>query len=153
MEINQLLDNSGDNELKINELIKGYLTTTYKWTKFFAVLSFVIIGIMVIVGISMFFMANYLSDLPFGAGFGSLLGTFYLIIAVIYIPIAVYLNNFSGNMKNAINYTNNEALETAFQNLKSYYKYTGIFTVVFLILYILFIIGMIVAAIMGFSAF
>ena len=87
MEENQLLNNSNENELKINELMKGYLTTTYKWTKFFAILSFVSVGIIALAGIFMLFVANY-SPIPFG----KLLGVFYLILAGVFIPIAIYLS-------------------------------------------------------------
>jgi len=156
MEDIQLLDNpkKEENELKINELTKMYLTTIYKWAKFFAVMTFIVSGIMFLAALFMIAAGGIRHDLFGGFGFSSMFGLLYIIIAAIYILPGIFLNNFSSKLKNAILYTNNNELQEAFKNLKSLFKFFGILTIVFISLYILiFIVAIIVAVVAGFSAF
>ena len=47
-------------------------------------------------------------------------------------------------MKKAIEKKNNENLDDAFKNIKSHYKFAGIFTIIFIALYILGAIAMLI---------
>ena len=78
-----------------------------------------------------------------GLGFTSgILGFIYVIIALIYFFPISYLFKFAKKMKNALKSSDNTELTSAFSNLKSHYKFIGIFTIIILSLYVLiFIIG------------
>ncbi len=146
------------NELKINSLIKTYLTTIHKWAKFFTVLGSVGIGLMFIIGLIMVITGIASNSMGTSLGFEgftfSIMGIIYVIIAIIYILPVIFLNKFSNSLKNAIEYTNNNELQTAFQNLKSLFKFCGICTIVFISVYILIIlIALIAGIIAGFSYF
>jgi len=84
-------------------------------------------------------------------GFPSVLITvIYLIIAVIYFFPIYYLYNFSVKMKKALLSDDQTLLRNAFEDLKSHYKFVGIFTIVILSLYLLmFLIGLGAAASIG----
>jgi len=51
-----------------------------------------------------------------------------------------YLLQFSRKMKKALITKNNETLASAFEKLKSHYKFIGVFTIITLSLYALLII-------------
>jgi hypothetical protein len=81
--------------------------------------------------------------------FGYLMTGVYLVLALLYFFPVLYLYQFSKKMKEALQSKNDDVLATAFEKLKSHYKFIGVFTIIFISLYIL----MIVAAIVGGIAF
>jgi len=130
-------------ELNLSEEIKGYLRETSTWTLFLSILGFVGIGFMVLAGIfmSVLFASTGVQDPYESLGFSmSWMGGFYIILAVVYFFPVLYLFKFSRKMKSAITSKNNNDLTTAFQNLKSHYKFVGILTIALIALYILFAI-------------
>ena len=137
-------------ELGISEEIKGYLKETATWAYFLSILGFIGLGLMVLMGL---FFGTILSSMPGGdpyseLGFsGGFVGIFYVIIALIYFFPILYLFRFAKKMKDALRGNDNVELTAAFSNLKSHYKFVGIFTIVILSLYVLiFIIAMLVGA-------
>jgi len=128
--------------LSKNNLID--LTEIRKWTMFFTVLGFIAIGFMVIAALAMG-MIGIMGGTFGGMREASFLGGFslvYLIIALLYFFPVLYLLKFSTHMKNAIEKTSQNDLSVAFTNLKSHYKFVGIFTIVFIGIYILAILGL-----------
>lgn len=136
-------------ELDVNEDIRSFLKETSKWTSFISIIGFVGIGLMVIGGILVGFFSG-LSEIPgntaYGVGYSAGVGMFYLIIALVYFFPILYLFKFSKKMKSALALNNNEDFKMAFLNLKSHYKFMGIFIIVIITLYILIFIGAIVSA-------
>ncbi|SFZ94377.1 hypothetical protein SAMN05428642_104136 [Flaviramulus basaltis] len=134
-------------ELELTEDIKGLLKETTSWSYFLSILGFIGIGLMVIFGI--FFGAimstRALGDVNPYAGLGFSMGYFgliYVVLALVYFFPVYYLFNFSRKMKTALSNTNKDDFKLAFTNLKSHYKYIGIFTITIISIYILiFIIG------------
>ena len=137
-------------ELEVNDEIKGVLNETSKWTYFLSILGFVGIGFMVLFG--MFFgtiMSGALGDANPYAGLGysmGYLGFVYVVITLVYFFPILYLFKFSSKMKNALKLNNNEDFKSAFSNLKSHYKFMGIFAVIIISIYILIFIGAMVGA-------
>ncbi|MGA1227123.1 MAG: DUF5362 family protein, partial [Tamlana sp.] len=87
---------------------------------------------------------NPYEGLGFSMGY---FGLIYVALALLYFFPVYYLFNFSRKMKSALNNTNNDDLKSAFANLKSHYKYMGIFAIIIISIYVLaFIIGMLAAA-------
>ena len=64
----------------------------------------------------------------------------YLVLALIYVFPVLYLFKFSTKMKSPLQTKDNEVLANAFKNLKSHYKFIGVFTIITLSLYILVIV-------------
>ena len=121
----------------------GYLNTAAKWTKFLAILGFIVIGLMFLAGVVMGIAFSFLhttgafSNFPFPTYF---LGFIYLILAAIYVLPVIYLNNFSNYISKAVAIRETEMLTTALRNLKSLAKYVGIMTIVLIASYFVFII-------------
>jgi hypothetical protein len=135
--------------LKVTMESIGFLKTIAKWTKFFAILGFIAIGLMALGGIAAFVMFSFLdsssfpAQLPFPTKF---LGFIYLIFAGTYLMPAIYLNNFSNYLSSAIGMMNSDMLTQAFSNLKSHYKYMGMITIILICFYILIIGGVMIFA-------
>jgi len=137
-------------ELNLPPAILGFLKETSTWTYFLSILGFIGIGLMILGGL---FFSLALNLMPGGnpyAGLGvdmSYFGMIYVIIALFYFFPVLYLFNFSRKMKSALSSNNNDELTAAFSNLKSHYKFIGIFTIVIISIYVLiFVFAMIAGA-------
>jgi hypothetical protein len=75
---------------------------------------------------------------------------FYLFFALLYFFLSLYLYRFSKRVKGAINEEDSSQLEDGLKNLKSYWKLTGILTVVALGVYVLFFL---ISILFGAAAF
>ncbi|MCL6296009.1 DUF5362 family protein [Jejuia spongiicola] len=139
-------------ELEVSDEIKVLLKETTSWTYFLSILGFIGIGFLVIFGI--FFGAimsagalrnnNPYEAMGFSMGY---FGLIYVVMALIYFFPVLYLFNFSRKMKSALSNTNKADFKSAFTNLKSHYKFMGVFTIVIISIYVLaFIVGMFAAA-------
>jgi len=146
--------NRDEDDLKITEIIKSHLTITHKWAKFLAIVASIGMGLLLVFGLIIVIVGMTTST--FGGVFSSAaLGFLYLAIAALYMAPIIFLNNFSNNLKNALEYTNKEQLQAAFQNLKSLFKFLGIMTIVIIAIYILAIFAFVLVGVMsgGFSYF
>ena len=131
----------------------SFLKETAKWSKFLSIIGFVFLGLMVIGAISiLIFGSNLNSTLSASRGFNqsafptTLVAFLYLVMAVLYFFPILYLYNFATKMKNALQMNDNNLIESAFENLKSHYKFIGIFTIVILAIYaLIFLFGLITA--------
>ncbi len=123
-----------------NETIESYILESAKWGKFLAIVGYVFMGLMVLFAFVIMFGMSELSKAT-GTKFPSmLLGLFYLLFTGInFIPIT-YLYRFSTEAKQAVENNDEEQYTSAFGNLKSLLKFTGIFTIVVLSLYALMIV-------------
>ncbi|MDL2315207.1 DUF5362 family protein [Bacteroidales bacterium OttesenSCG-928-C19] len=128
-------------ELRITEEAKQYLKTTSSWTMFFAVLFFIGIGIMVFAAIILLACGGMISSyypIPF-TGFFALMGVVYLVLGGVLVFPALYLYRFSGKISKALTFNNTEVLTQALGNMKLYWKFLGILTIIYLGFCILFI--------------
>ncbi len=151
--MDSILDNNvSGTGLDIGGTSRSYLLETAKWSKFLAIVGFVMIGLFVVVAIGIgFFMGSQFDGMMGGAsamgGIG--IAAMYLLIALLYFFPTLYLYRFAKQMRAAIDNNNQGALDESFGNLKSCFKFMGIMTVVMLIFYALMLIFGIGAGIMG----
>lgn len=142
-------NNQNNSNLVINDYIKGYLIEISKWAKFLSILGFIGLGFMMIAAIIMLFAGSMIdhysnSANPLGAG---VIGIVYLVMAALYFFPILYLFKSAVSLKNGIISNDEMTLTDGFQNLKSHYKFIGIFTIVIISLYILiFLIGILALA-------
>jgi hypothetical protein len=141
-------------DLHIDPQSQGYLSETAKWAKFLAILGFIMLGLFVILmlvgGAAAFTTFN-----DMGMGYSSGFGATQIVIALIILALAVipyvYLYRFAVKMQVALRNNDQANLTASFANLKSCYKYVGIFTIVILSLYlIIFIYGILAVGMGGF---
>jgi hypothetical protein len=113
------------------------LNITRKWTMFLAILGFIGIGIIVIVGL---FAGVFLSVFKTSAGklgiSEGLIFAFVVLSAVIYFFPVLYLFMFSTHISNAVKTLDKLELKKAFKNLRRYYVYIGILIIVVIVIYI-----------------
>lgn len=126
--------------------INGYLMETAKWGKFLAIVGYVGIGMMILlalfvmVGTSQF--GNMIgTEVPMGA-----IGLIYIVLAAVYFFPVYYLHQFSIKTKRGLESQDLENLTSGFQNLKSLYKFMGIFMIVILSLYALILLFAVLGA-------
>ena len=134
-------------ELNVSSTIMGFLKETSTWTYFLSILGFIGIGLMLLFGVFFSVVMGLISGGNPYEGLGmdmSYFGLIYIVLALLYFFPVLYLFNFSRKTKLALKTNNNDDLTTAFSNLKSHYKFMGVFTIVVISIYILaFVIAMI----------
>ena len=140
------------NDLQVSPLAQSYLTESARWGKFLAVMGFIFCGIMIIVA---FFIPVYLTQLPpyntmssqFSSVMKAAMTVIYLLLAFLLFFPCFYLYKFSVKMQSAVKVVSQENFDESLMNLKSMFKFYGIFTIIVLSFYALaFIIGIITAA-------
>lgn len=138
-------DNEEGADLKLSDFAKGELNQTRKWTMFLAIIGFIGSGFMAITGFITAVFASGFSDAPIG-----LIGLVYVVLAVVLIFPNLYLVKFSNAAKRAVSMNENFEADTAFNNMKKYFKYFGILVIVLFGLNILFFIGGMATGMMAF---
>jgi hypothetical protein len=129
-----------ENPLTIDNEIKGYLLETSKWGKFLAIVGFIGMGLLLLLGIAFLVGFSSFSSIT-GVGLPMrIIGFVYILISVLYYFPLKYLYNFSVQSKQGITLTNQKTITSGFENLKSVFKFMGIFTIVVLSLYALIIV-------------
>jgi len=124
-----------ENSMMNNMEIKSYLMETAKWGKFLAIVGYVVMGLLVLLAIVMMFAMSVVSQFAQSKFPLWMLGLVYILLAGIYYIPVTYLYKFSVQMQKAIQMQNEGLLTSGFQNLKSLFKFMGIFTIVMLALY------------------
>lgn len=135
-------------QIVVSESMLESLQATRPWVKFLAILGFVFAGFAGIAGL---FMAVAFSFVPAKAGlphfFGPVFGILYIAMAIFfYVLPCLYLLRY-GSAITRIPTDGQAAMEEALKQQKTFWKYLGIFAIVVLVLYVLFFIGGITAAI------
>ena len=125
-------------QLTITSAAKGFLTETSKWCKFLSILGFVGLGLLLL---SSFFINTIYSNMPQASAMpfnlGIVMTIVYVLIIAIYIFPIYYLYQFSVQLKKALISKDDETLASAFEMLKSHYKFTGVFSIIMLSIYVL----------------
>ncbi len=133
-------------ELTIDSLHS--LDTTRRWAGFLAILGFIFIALLILVGFGMVFMFSAFDNGMLGSGMKYGMMIYFIILGTIFFFPILYLFRFSNWTKKALKNKSSLDLSVALLNLKSHYKFYGIFTIVVLALYLLAIIVAVI-----FSAF
>lgn len=132
-------------QLQITPQAVSLMATTAKWTKFLALLGFIMTGFLILAGIVVAaFSGAYLSHLEKTGlltylSSGSI-GIIYIVIAVIFVLPVISLNNFSNGTTRALRTGSAERLTFALRNLKRFFKFLGILVIVILVIYFLIIV-------------
>lgn len=126
-------------QAELTEVSSGFLLETAKWAKFLSILGFIGTGFMVL---GAFFIGSVFSSLPGAASAampfgGGVMTVVYLLMAAFYFFPTLYLYRFATKTKSAILGYNTEMLTEGLENLKSVFKFWGIFSIVMLSLYAL----------------
>lgn len=141
-------------KIEIGQESLGYLDTTRKWSMFFAILGFIFLGVMLVIGLlAGSFLSAFSSKMSGMEGMQGMEGAkaaggiasvllfvYMLIVAVIYFFPLLFLFRFSKHTKNAVANLDANELQLGLKNLKSYWKYIGILMIVCLAIFLLVLI-------------
>lgn len=129
-------------QLTLTSASKHYLKEIGKWSFFLSIIGFILIAFMLVLAIfssTIFGMAAAMQPgMP--ANLGIIMTITYLVLAIIYFFPVYYLLQFSNKIKKALLSKSDDTLATAFEMLKSHYKFIGVFTIITISLYILIFI-------------
>jgi hypothetical protein len=137
-------------DLQVDNQSHGFLTDTAKWAKFLSIVGFIFCAIIAVVAV---FGASFFRTLMSGQ-FGNQLGpqgeaqvglaatmgavaftVIYLLLALLYFFPCLFLFRFSSRMQLALRTNDQVQLNTSLKNLKFYFRYMGILTIVVLSLW------------------
>ena len=127
--------------LSIDPITKTQLSETARWAKFLAIVGMVGLGLVVVFGlvysIWISTMMGTMQDRYGVQSPGAYAGGLAVGSALIFIVMAVvaffpmlYMLRFANQMKVALYGNDQESLNTSFQNLKRYFRYVGIITII-----------------------
>jgi len=141
-------------DLQLENQSISYLGETARWAKFLAIVGFIFCALIAIMGI---FISSFLSkynDTPgMPTGFSSAYGTgmtiFYLVVAIIMVFPYLFLLRFANAMQTALKGNDQPNMITAFRNLKSFFKFVGIVTIIGLCFYALAILAAVLGSLAG----
>lgn len=136
--------------LSIDPVTKLHLTETSRWARFLAIVSMIFLIIMIIFGVytsTMMSRFETIGNASFTQSIGVSMAVMYVVVAVVaFFPI-LFMLRFANNMKKALAANDQNALNTSFQNLKIYFRYLGVITIIGLVLMALTIVlGVLTAA-------
>src|ERR1700755_1987792 len=151
--INSMEQSSNLFELQLDQPSINYLSEAARWSRFLSIIGFIYCGFMVIFGL--FFgsfmtrMVPVTGDLGMSAIGSGFLGVFIIIMSLVMFFPALYLWNFSSKIRKAFNNNDQPLLTESLKNLKSFFKFYGIFVIVVLSFYILALIAAVIGALVG----
>jgi len=132
-------------KMTVSETGLEYLKQTADWTKFMAVLGFIMLGMMIFSGGILATLSGVLpSDNELSYAYNDLgengmmiTGILYVVLGALMIIPYAYLNKFSNTCRNAIRNQEELLLEDSFYFMKAYWKFSGIFSIVMISLMLL----------------
>lgn len=144
------------NPVTVTDTMLDALRRTKPWVTFLSILGFIFTGLLALLALMMFAtggMWTAMSHQPgapafFGPAFGIGMGVLYLVLGVfMYLLPCLILFRYSTAIGRIASGDAQEAMEEALSKQQSFWKYLGILAIVLLVLYVLFIIGGITAAV------
>jgi len=151
------MQNSSLFSLSIDPVTKAHLSETARWARFLAIVGLISVVLLVVGGLAYSIwvsamlqsMQDRYQSFPSrsysnGLAAGSAI-LFVIASAVAFFPM-LYMLRFANQMRTALNGNDQESLNSSFQNLKIYFRYVGIITIIGLGLWVIWILVFAVAA-------
>lgn len=127
--------------IEIEQETLSLLNTTRKWAMFLAIVGFIILGLIVIIGLIAGTFLTAFNSGEKGLGISeSLMFVFIFLLAVIYFIPILFLFRFSKHTSHAVQTLDKLELHKAVKNLKSYFVYIGILIIIILSIYLIVLI-------------
>ncbi len=138
-----------NNDLQVSPSAQSFLSESARWGKFLAIIGFIFCGFMVVMS---FFIPALIMHIPpyntLSSGLSSGMATgmtiIYLLLSLLLFFPCFYLFKFSIKMQASLNTVSQENFEESLKNLKSLFKFYGIFVIIILSIYaLIFVIAMV----------
>ncbi|MNJ85024.1 hypothetical protein D3C87_24880 [compost metagenome] len=121
-------------KLRITSSIKENLMITAQWARFLAIMGFIFVGIL---GIASLFLV--VTSMASGYGPLVLVSLIYVVLTIVMLFPALYLIRFAIATEKGLGSNKQGEFDYAIQNMKSLFKFSGIYTIVMVVLYIIYI--------------
>jgi len=125
-----------------------HLRATKPWVRLMSVVCFATAALCAIMGLGVMAL-GVLGLGPWGR-LGALAGVAYVAFGVVYIFPAVYLSRYAGAIRGLLISGQASAMEAALGHQKSFWRFIGIMTLVFLCLYALVLVALLAMGMVGF---
>ncbi len=131
-------------DLQIDHEANMYLSEIAKWAKLFSILGLIAGILIVLAGIVTSFISTSLNSFAGMRGMGPLIGVLSVVFGAVYLYPSWLLLKFATTMPTALKKNDQLLVNEAFKNLKSCFKFWGIFTLIIIGLYaVVFILGLV----------
>ncbi|GAB4495028.1 MAG: hypothetical protein OHK0019_22980 [Saprospiraceae bacterium] len=144
---NQFAQEPGADGLQVTRNMKINWLSTAKWAMFLTVITFIYLGFAVLpmfVVMPMMGTALAMSGQSELAGMIESTGTVFIIFALavlgVMFMITLFHLRFSTGIQRAIQYDSQEAFESAWRNLRNYFRWNGIITIAMIAIYVIALI-------------
>jgi len=134
------LPETRDPEIKFSQFAIENLLTSASWMKFIAIIGFISVGLLVIMGFGMLISGSPIRS-PNPSALGGLGLFLYLLFAVATVFPSYYLFQAAGNLKQFAGSNDPLVLEKAFDLQKKYWRLIGIYMIIGFSISILSILG------------
>jgi hypothetical protein len=135
-----------ENQINLSSKAVAYLNESGKWGSFLAWLVIALLAIFFLVFVVASFFSAGQTQLFDQFEYKILIFIAYFIMAAIYFIPIYFLYNFSKNAKIAVSSKDSNYLENSMKNLKSLFKFYGIFSIIYLALMLFVGLGSLLAA-------
>ena len=137
--MNEEILNQAPAGLQVTESARLDLLSAAKWAKFLCIVGCIGAGLMLLFGILMMVfgaaLTQYMGDSPLGG----VMGLLYVVIAAIYIYPLIKGFQFANGAKAACLTGDSAQLARSFSGLRSVLVFSGIITIIFLVIYALYL--------------
>ncbi len=124
-------------EALITPRISEALARTKPWVRFLSILGFISCGFLVLVALFVMLAgdAGLFSEMGLAGGIaGVAIGAIYLVYALLYAVAAYFMYRYADKIRDLLSGGGTQALEEALEFQKSFWRFVGILTLVFLII-------------------
>lgn len=129
-------------EMQISQTAQDFLRGAAGWGMFLSIVGFVLLAFGLLGSLGIMAAGSALDSMPGMAGMmsGMTMGVVMLIFMVLFLMPVLFLFKFSTATRQALNENNTEGITKAFGSLKSYFMWSGILTIIWIVSYIGFIV-------------
>lgn len=126
-------------ELRITQQAQDFLKTAAGWGLFLSIVGFLGCGLGLLGSLGMFAAGSAMEGMPGMPG--ATMGGIFLVGTLVMIIPVLYLFKFSSGARQALSDNNTEQITKSFGNLKGYFVWSGILTIVWIVLYFVLILS------------
>lgn len=145
--------------MTLGEEDRQLIASSCKWAKFLSILGFISMGLMVVAVVLMMLgvlvAGSFFSDMmmgPFQITMFVVMMSLALVVSLLYFLPLFYLYNYASKGARAVEAGDTLMMTESFANLKRFFKFIGIMTIVVIALYLLMILVGVVIGVAGLGA-
>jgi len=127
--------------LSIDPVTKVHLLDTARWARFLAIIGMICLALMIVFGLfysiwmstafdGMQTQIGFQSQRTYNTGLAAGTAIMFVMMAVVGFFPLLYMLRFANQMRTALDGNDQEKLNESFQNLKRYFRYFGIITII-----------------------